>query len=132
MNKITIIATAILVLNIQFVSAGDWPQYRGPNRDGKSAETGLLQKWPKEGPNLLWSADRIGAGYSSPAIANGTIYITGIIKKRGVLSAFDLDGNLKWQTNYGSEWTRSIPGTRGIPTVNQDHVYVISGTANVI
>lgn len=133
MNRIAATATAIIILlYIQPVSADDWPQFRGPNRDGKSSETGLLQKWPKQGPTLLWSSDRIGTGYSSPAIANGTIYITGIIKKQGVLSAFDLKGNLKWQTNYGSEWTRSIPGVRCIPTVNDDHVYVISGTANVV
>ena len=45
-------------------AAGDWPQWRGPNRDGKSAETGLLQSWPDGGPALLWKAAGLGVGYA--------------------------------------------------------------------
>ena len=50
------------------LQAADWPQWRGPNRDGKSAETGLLQQWPKGGPHLLWRAEGLGEGYSSFAV----------------------------------------------------------------
>ena len=58
-------------------AAPDWPQWRGPRRDGVSEETGLLPSWPVGGPRLLWTAAGIGKGYSSPIVVDGTIYITG-------------------------------------------------------
>jgi hypothetical protein len=54
-----------------------WPQFRGPHRDGVSNETGLLHKWPESGPNLLWSAQGLGRGSSSPIIVNNRLYVTG-------------------------------------------------------
>jgi hypothetical protein len=54
--------------------SADWPQWRGPNRDGKSTETGLLKSWPEEGPELFWSTNGIGKGWSSPSIAGDSIY----------------------------------------------------------
>ena len=47
--------------------ATDWPQWRGPNRDGISQEKGLLKEWPKDGPKLVWQVKDIGAGFSTPA-----------------------------------------------------------------
>src|SRR5262245_11889754 len=46
--------------------AADWPQWRGPNRDGISKDTGLLQEWPKDGPKIRWKRTDIGLGYSTP------------------------------------------------------------------
>ena len=59
--------------------AFEWPQFRGPERDNVSRETGLLKKWPSSGPRLLWTAEGIGEGYSTVAVANGLIYTTGNI-----------------------------------------------------
>jgi hypothetical protein len=56
---------------------GDWPQFRGPNRDGKSPETGLLKEWPAAGPSLVRTISGVGGGFSSPVIAGGRIYMTG-------------------------------------------------------
>ena len=55
------------------VSAADWPQFRGPNRDGVCTETGLLQSWPEGGPKLLWEMTGLGTGYSSVSIADGKL-----------------------------------------------------------
>ncbi|HLW77182.1 MAG TPA: hypothetical protein VKS01_09350, partial [Bryobacteraceae bacterium] len=49
-------------------AAADWPQWRGPNRDGISSETGLLPSWPPNGPPVIWKASGLGEGYSSLAI----------------------------------------------------------------
>ena len=78
---------ATLVLPIAFVLSlpvvvwnrplDDWPQWRGPNRDGRSAEKGLLQEWPAAGPPLAWRATGAGEGYSSFAVANGKLYTLG-------------------------------------------------------
>jgi hypothetical protein len=54
--------------------AADWPQYRGPNRDGISAETGLLQQWPEGGPPLRWIYTNAGIGYSGPAVVGQRLY----------------------------------------------------------
>ena len=113
-------------------SAGnEWPQWHGPNRDGKSTEKGLLKKWPEGGPELLWSADELGTGFSTVSIAGGMIYTTGMIDKEGVLFAFNLEGKLKWKETYGPEWTGSSPGVRSTPTVNEGNVYVTSGMGAV-
>lgn len=47
--------------------AADWPQWRGPNRDGISPETGLLKEWPKDGPPLAWKITNLGTGFSPVA-----------------------------------------------------------------
>jgi len=107
--------------------ADDWPQFRGPNRDGKSAETGLLEKWPEGGPKLLWEASGLGIGFSSVAIADGFVYTTGMLDSEGFLFAYDLVGNLQWKESYGPEWRRSQRGTRTTPTVDEGRVYVFSG-----
>lgn len=56
---------------------GNWPQWQGPNRDGVSTETGLLKKWPKSGPPLLWTAKDLGIGYAGISIQNGQIFTMG-------------------------------------------------------
>ena len=78
MNNIkTIIMMFISILLAGSVClADDWPQFRGPGRDGKSAETGLLKKWPEAGPKKLWSVEGLGIGYSSVAVADGFVYTT--------------------------------------------------------
>src|SRR5262249_29229974 len=55
--------------------ANDWPQWRGPQRNGISQETGLLAEWPKDGPKLVWKRTDIGSGYSTPAVVGGRIYV---------------------------------------------------------
>ncbi|MFO0868956.1 MAG: PQQ-binding-like beta-propeller repeat protein [Pirellulales bacterium] len=56
---------------------GDWPQWRGPQRDGINRETGLLKEWPQDGPPLLWQVETVGIGYSSLAVKGGRIYTQG-------------------------------------------------------
>ncbi len=134
MNNIkTSIAFIISILLISSLCpAGEWPQFRGPNRDGKSTETGLMKKWPQGGPEQLWSVEGLGIGFSSVAVAKGFVYTTGMIDGEGFLFAYDLAGNLKWKETYGPEWTGSYKGTRTTPTVDGDRVYVFSGTGVMV
>jgi outer membrane protein assembly factor BamB len=112
--------------------ASDWPQFRGLNRDGKSPEQGLLTKWPEGGPKLLWSAQGIGKGYTHVSIANGLVYVTGLVGKEGIIRSYTLDGKLVNEANYGPEWSSSHPGSRSIPTVLDGKVYLASGVGNII
>lgn len=90
-----------------------WPQFRGPNRDGISAEKGLLQEWPEGGPKKLWSVSGLGKGYSSPIIVGQTIYITGDVDKKDlVIFALDLSGQVRWRVTNGKAWTGPWPGAR--------------------
>ena len=51
----------------------DWPQFRGPDRDNISKETGLLRRWPAGGPKVLWSVP-VAQGYAGAAIVGGRVY----------------------------------------------------------
>jgi len=130
--------TKILLLNILMFlliiacqttpdSAMDWNQFRGPNRDGKSAETGLLKQWPENGPEVLWTVEGIGDGYSTAIISNGIIYTTGMIDSLDYVTAIDRKGNIKWKAEYGKSWRESWPGVRISPTIEDGKMYVISG-----
>lgn len=136
-----IAAAALLALAAPpFALAADWPQFRGPNRDGKSAETGLLAQWPEAGPKLLWSVTGVGDGYSHVTVANGLVYVTGAVDGEGVLYAYGEADALaagqtkapKWVAKYGTEWAKPKPhpGARCIPTVRDGLITVVSGFGN--
>src|SRR5262245_52618928 len=83
--------------------AADWPQWRGPNRDGMSKETGLLQSWPKDGPKLVWQVSDVGVGYGAVAVAGDRIYLTA---NKGndneYVAAHNVaDGKQVWMTKLG-------------------------------
>ena len=126
--------SVIVVGSDSSARAADWPQFRGPNRDGKSSETGLLKKWSKDGPKLLWSVDGLGIGFSSAAVADGYVYTTGMTSedKQGILFAYDLKGTEKWKKSYGPEWKGSHKGVRTTPTIDGDRLYVMSGYGNLV
>lgn len=81
---------------------GDWPQWRGPKRDGISEEKGLLKEWPKEGPQRLWQVDTVGAGYSSIAVKGDRIYTQGDINGiEHILALNAKDGSIVWAVQPG-------------------------------
>ncbi len=100
-----------------------WPQFRGPLRNGVSAETGLLQSWPEGGPPRLWQVSGLGRGYCSPIVTGGTLYITGDVGQALVIFAFDLDGKLKWKTTNGQAWRKQWPGSRASCTYDGGRLY---------
>jgi outer membrane protein assembly factor BamB len=101
----------------------DWPQWRGPRRDGISAETGLLPTWPTGGPKLLWKVDGLGKGWSSPIIVGDRLYITGDVEDELVLYAFDRRGKLQWKAANGNSWTNSFPGARACCAYSEGRLY---------
>jgi outer membrane protein assembly factor BamB len=128
---VAVVAAGAFAATTTTAPAQDWPQFRGPNRDGESAEKGLLAEWPEGGPKLLWSVGDVGMGFTHVSVAGGLIYVTGAVDKQGMLRAYTLEGKLKWEAAYGQEWTKSHPGARSIPTVHDGLVYVASGVGNV-
>ncbi len=106
-------------------------QWRGPQGDGIYPDKGLLKEWPENGPEVAWKFDQLGKGYSSPAFANNGFYITGTTDSIGSVFFFDLEGNLKWQKEYGKEWLRSFAGSRTSPTIYEDKGYLMSSVGVV-
>ncbi len=124
-------------------AAGDWPQWRGPNRDGHSTSTGLLQKWPEGGPKLVYKTDTIGPGYGSPAISGGRMIIVGAenaskTKPDGdTVVVYCLDpatGKEIWKTPIGSVKQEMNRGgaARGTATIAGELVYVVEPLGDVI
>jgi outer membrane protein assembly factor BamB len=104
------------------VTTGDWPQWRGPNRDGVSTETELLSDWPADGPPLVWTAKGLGRGMSSVAVADGRIYTMGKDDKGVCLIALAAE-------NGDEIWSSPFPGNgdpNGTPTVDGERVLAIN------
>src|SRR4051812_48007123 len=81
--------------------AADWPQWRGPNRDDVSTETGLLQKWPAGGPRVLWPASDPGIGSWGPAVVGNRLYTMGADETKEFICALDTEtGKQVWQTEF--------------------------------
>ena len=106
-------------------------QWRGPDRDGHFPETGLMDSWPEDGPEVILEMEGIGKGYSSPVLAGDMIYVTGMKDTLDYLSALDMQGNIKWQVPYGRSWKNSFPDTRSTPVVEENRIYVQSGMGQV-
>jgi len=114
-------------------AGANWPQWRGPNRDGVSKETGLLKQWPAEGPPLLWKASGAGRGYSSFSISDGKLFTMGLRGDREFIVAFDVaTGKEAWTTPHGSAFRNDRgDGPRGTPTVDGDRLYALGGNGQL-
>jgi outer membrane protein assembly factor BamB len=110
----------------KFEPGKEWPQFRGPNRDGTAPGENLLDRWPEGGPRLLWSVKGLGTGFGQVSVAGGLVFATGLVDKEGWLTAHTLDGTLKWKVKYGAEYAQGYPGARTTPTVHDGRVYIVS------
>jgi len=111
----------------------DWPQWRGPNRDGVNPEKNLLETWPEGGPKLLWRASGVGGGFSSVATSEGVLYTLGDLKDACYLIALDLKGKHLWKGPVGEPGGhRKYPGPRSTPTVTDGKVYVLGQQGDLV
>lgn len=113
--------------------ASDWPQWRGPNRDGVSTETGWLEQWPQSGPPIAWKAN-VGVGFSSFTVANGRVYTAGNTDNTDTIFCFDAEsGKTIWKYSYPSDLGDKYfeGGTTGTPVVDGDHLYFLSRWGDV-
>jgi outer membrane protein assembly factor BamB len=129
MKRINLVITFFLLV---LIAVSQPVQWRGPNRDGKFSDTGLLKKWPDAGLQLLLKVEGIGKGYSSVVATDQYMFATGMTDSLDYLSCITNDGKIKWRVPYGRSWVKSFPETRGSATVEGDRVYVISGTGELV
>lgn len=119
------------------VSAGaraeDWPQWRGPNRDAVSHETGLLQDWGPSGPPLVFKAAGLGDGLSSVAIADGRIFTMGDRDgAQHVIALGEKDGKALWSAKLGAAWADEYGGPRGTPAVDGELLYAVGTEGDLV
>ncbi|HZN07638.1 MAG TPA: PQQ-binding-like beta-propeller repeat protein [Pyrinomonadaceae bacterium] len=135
MKRMWVLLFVLSLANVALAQSNNanWPQWRGPNRDGISKETGLLKEWPAEGPPLLWKATGAGRGFSSFSIANGRLFTMGLRGDREFVIAFDVaTGKEAWATPHGGAFRNDRgDGPRGTPTVDGDRVYALGGNGDL-
>jgi outer membrane protein assembly factor BamB len=129
MRNILVLILLVLPLTGAFSQS---TQFRGENRDGVYQETGLLKTWPEGGPEVLLTVEGLGKGHSSPVVSGGNIFVTGMKENKDYLSSIDFKGNINWQVSYGDSWKKSFPDTRSTPTIEENRIYLISGTGRMV
>lgn len=114
--------------------ANDWPQWRGPNRDDVSKETGLLKKWPTEGPKRAWVNEDAGLGYSGFAIVGGKLYTMGLYDAEEKLICLDATTGKKiWDAPVGALYKNKWGnGPRCTPTVAGGKVFATGGNGDLV
>ncbi len=131
--------TIVFLLVILGMSQGckyDMAQWRGPERNGIFQESGLLEQWPDEGPELLWTYEGLGRGYAAPAVMGDKLFVNGELEGKAFLFVIDTDGKLLWKSPNGEEFlgegfSSTYPGARSTPTVMGKLVYTSSGHGRI-
>jgi outer membrane protein assembly factor BamB len=143
------VVAALLVVLPRGAWADDWPQWLGPQRDGVWRETGILDKFPSEGPKVRWRTP-IAAGYSGAAVADGKVFIIDRVLSEGAknpANAFQRgqipgqervhclnaeDGKILWTHKYDCTYTISYPlGPRTTPAVADHKVYTLGAEGDL-
>jgi outer membrane protein assembly factor BamB len=132
-RSLFIVAVGLIAL---FLTAADWPQWRGPQRDGISQETGLLKEWPAEGPKLLWQRKDLGEGYSTPSVVGQRLYV---LSNKGMenelVQCLETNGGREvWSTRIGKVGPnrgQNYPGARSTPTVDGDLLFALGSDGDL-
>jgi outer membrane protein assembly factor BamB len=126
-----------LLLGSGVALAEDWPQWLGPNRDSVWSESGVLEKFPTNGPPVWWRTP-VGAGYSAPSVAKGRVYVTdrqavaGRSQER-VLCLNAADGKVLWHYEYECPYSISYSaGPRAAPLIREGKVYTLGAEGNLL
>jgi outer membrane protein assembly factor BamB len=135
-TRLLLLSTAVVGYLSLAVAAADWPQWRGPLRNGISQETGLLKEWPKEGPKQIWQVTDVGDGFSTPAVVGDHLYL---LSNKGTDDEFVQarevkDGKQVWATRLGKSGSNKgpqYPGARSTPTVDGDVLYALGSDGDL-
>jgi outer membrane protein assembly factor BamB len=136
------LASLLMGFAVQVLLGGDWPQFRGPKRDGVSSETGLLKQWPQGGPALVWTYSGAGVGYSGPAVVGDRLYMSGGRGDAEFVFALDLKNVANetvkeaWSARIGplfnwkgNNWNA---GPNATPTVDGELLYALGGGGDLV
>lgn len=125
------------LLAVNVASAGDWPQWRGPQRNGATTETGLLATWPEGGPPLRWQRTDLGFGYGAPAVVGDRLYLlaNADLDNESVLALAIADGRTLWSTRLGQvgnpKQNPNFPAARSTPTVDGEVLFALGSDGDL-
>ncbi len=142
-----LLLASFLVLIATNLSAADWPQWMGPNRDNVWQEKGVLESFPQGGPKVLWRVP-VAGGYAGPAVADGRVYVTDYVTDENVqvdnfdrkqfsgterILCFDeATGKEIWKHEYPVRYRLSYPsGPRCVPNVHEGKVYTLGAEGDL-
>ncbi|MDE0042449.1 MAG: hypothetical protein OXT74_10465, partial [Candidatus Poribacteria bacterium] len=130
MKKITGLLTICLLLfsGISIAVATDWPQWRGPNRDGISEEMGLLKKWSDGGPQVLWRVP-LGEGFSGISVVDKRIYsMFSEGDDEFIICLNASNGEEIWRFRSDSNYIESMGGNgpRATPTIDGELLFTVT------
>ncbi|MFZ0282688.1 MAG: PQQ-binding-like beta-propeller repeat protein [Bacteroidales bacterium] len=134
MNAITkkILFAGLISVTVFNAIGQTYDGWRGVNRSGFYNETSLLKSWPSAGPAMEWETNEAGNGFSSAAVTDDAVYITGKKGENDVLTAFTHDGKKKWETVYGKVSNSNYPDSRSTPSVSSGKIFVVSGEGDMV
>jgi outer membrane protein assembly factor BamB len=127
-----LIPLVVLFVSVANVRAQDWPQYLGPNRNGTSAQKGILRSWPQKGPEVLWTVN-VGIGFGGPVVKDGKVYLLDRDDKVGdKLRCFEFsNGKELWSFSYDAPGSVMFPGSRSVPALDGKYVYTCGPYGNL-
>ena len=119
-------ALPAIILSTGLLHAADWPQYLGPDRTSVSGETGLVRSFRSDGPAFLWETE-VEKGFGRCAVVGDEVFLVDRVEKEmDILLCLDFaTGVEKWRFESPSEGEPNFPGSRNVPTVEEDAVYFI-------
>ncbi len=134
--RLSLWALAWFALCSSPAASADWPQWRGPQRNGISDERGLLKEWPADGPRLIWQAKDIGDGYSTPSVVGDRVYL---MSNRGTDDEFvqalgAKDGQQIWSVRVGKVGPNTAlqyPAARSTPTVDGPLLFALGSDGDL-
>jgi outer membrane protein assembly factor BamB len=129
--------TTLALLSLLALQDGaGWPQWLGANRDNRSTETGLLQKWPSGGPKRAWATSAVGEGFGGVSVAGGKVFLLGDLADASYLFALnEKDGKTAWKVKVGppkNHANKDWNGPRSTPTVDGDRVYAMGEAGDLV
>lgn len=141
-----LLAVVLVIGMASNLRGDDWPQFRGPTRDGISKETGLAKEWPKDGPKLLWTFENAGLGHSSFAIVKDVLFTLGTdfdaknpkdsARDEYVIAIDAKSGKEKWRIKLSSLYAPKGgtygDGPRSTPTIDGNMLYALSGAGDLV
>ena len=122
----------LLIISINASGQKKITQFRGPLRSGIYPDMNLLTEWPEGGPKVVTKIEGIGQGYSSAVVHKNIIYTSGLKDTMDVVSAFNMNGKLLWETAFGIAWRKTHPETRCTPTIEGNRIFISSGSGEVV
>jgi outer membrane protein assembly factor BamB len=130
-NRLLMVSLAFFMTPLMIcaqASNAEWPQWRGPSRNGLSSDTGLLKQWPSSGPRQIWSISNLGEGYGSLAIKGDRIYVQGTSGSASAVFCLNrADGKTIWSASLGPKVNEGRGnGPRSTPTIDEDRVYILT------